>query len=277
MITPAELQQGGSTVGVLGVLMGVLVFVPLALSIELAELEGAAHAYPALLDLNGKKLANGEFMQWTQNDRLHVRITYKFSNGQRVEEKAVLRQKPELIQEEWSWKELKNAKPSREFAVNFLSKTATAQKLENGEVKHWSEEIEVEAGRTFAGFGFTVALENLRKRLVNGEQVELKAVGFAPKPQVVTVQISYGGLDQMRMSERLLKGDRFVIHPEIPLIAKLFVHVPDTQIWLTNPPPAGFLRWEGPIAEPSDPVIRVDLVSGVKSGPAKAVAANSCR
>jgi len=257
--------------------MGALFFVPLALSIELAEPEGAAHAYPALLDLNGKKLANGEFMQWTQNDRLHVRITYKFSNGRRFEEKAVLRQRPELIQEEWSWEELKNAKPSREFAVNFLSKTATAHKLENGEVKHWSEKIEVETGRTFAGFGFTVALQNLRKRLVNGERVELKAVGFAPKPQVITVQIAYGGLDQMRMSERLLKGDRFVIHPEIPLIAKLFVHVPDTQIWLTNPPPAGFLRWEGPVAEPSDPLIRVDLVSGDESGPAKAVAASGRR
>ena len=139
MITPAELLQRRLRVGVLGVLMSVLFLVPLALSVELAEPEGAAHAYPALLDLNGKKLANGEFMQWTQNDRLHVRITYKFSNGQRFEEKAVLRQKPELLQEEWSWKELKDGQLSRGFAANFLSKTATAQKLENGEVKHWSE------------------------------------------------------------------------------------------------------------------------------------------
>jgi hypothetical protein len=73
------------------------------------------------------------------------------------------------------------------------------------------------------------------------------------------------------MSDRLLKGDRFVVHPEIPLIAKLFVHVPDTRIWLTNPPPAGFLRLEGPMAEPSDRLVRVDLVSGIESGPAKPV------
>jgi len=79
-------------------------FTSLALSIELTEPEGSAHAYPALLDLNGKKLADGEFTQWTPNDRLHVRITYKFSNSERVEEKAILRQRPELIQEEWSWK-----------------------------------------------------------------------------------------------------------------------------------------------------------------------------
>jgi hypothetical protein len=74
------------------------------------------------------------------------------------------------------------------------------------------------------------------------------------------------------MGGRTVKGDQFVIHPEIPFIAKLFVHVPDTKIWLANPPPAGFLRWEGPIAVPSDPLARVDLVSGEDSGPAETTA-----
>jgi J protein len=73
------------------------------------------------------------------------------------------------------------------------------------------------------------------------------------------------------MSGRLLKGDRFIIHPEIPFIASLFVNVPDTKIWLTNPAPAGFLRWEGPIVLPDDPLIRVDLLSGARSGRAQPV------
>jgi hypothetical protein len=47
--------------------------------------------------------------------------------------------------------------------------------------------------------------------------------------------------------------------------------VPDTKIWLTNPAPAGFLRWEAPIVLPSDPMIRVDLISGAKNGPAEPV------
>jgi hypothetical protein len=240
----------------------------LALAVELTEVQGIAHAYPALLDTNGKKLADGEFRQWVEDDRLRIKISYEFNDGQHFEENAVLRQKPQLMEEEWSWKERKNGKVSREFAVNFLSKTATAQTREENEPKQWSEKIEVEPGRTFAGFGFTLAIGNLRKRLVNGEKIELKAVSFAPKPQVVTVQISHGGVQQMKMAGRLLKGDRFVIHPEIPLIARLFVHVPDTQIWLTNPP-AGFLRWEGRAVLPSDPLMRVDLVSGGKSGPAQ--------
>ena len=81
--------------------------------------------------------------------------------------------------------------------------------------------------------------------------------------------ISHGGVDRMKMSGRSLKGDRFTIHPEIPFIAKFFVNVPDTKVWLTNPAPAGFLRWEGPIVLPTDPMVRVDLLSGEKSGPAE--------
>ncbi|MBO0695217.1 MAG: hypothetical protein J2P56_03850 [Verrucomicrobia bacterium] len=243
-------------------------------ALEVTEPAGAAHGYPGMCDMNGKKIADGEFRQWVENKHLHVAITYRFSDGELYEEQAQFRQQPELIQEKWSWKESKHGKSRREFAADFLSGIASAHVREekNQDV---SGKIKVEPGRTFAGFGFTIALSNLRKRLLSGEQVQLKAVGFSPfptlSPQVVTVTISYGGLDRMRMSGRLLKGDHFIVHPEIFFLARLFVDVPDTNIWLTNPAPAGFLRWEGPVLLPTDPVIRVDLLSGTKSEPAEAV------
>jgi hypothetical protein len=248
-----------------------------AFALEVTEPAGAAHGYPGLCDINGKKLADGEFKQWVENHHLNVTITYKVPGGPLFEEKARFRQQTELVQEQWSWRELTNEKPQREFTVDFLSGMASAHiRKENKDV---SEKINIETGRTFAGFGFTIALSNLRKRLLRGEQVELKAVGFSPfptlKPQVVTVKISYGGLDRMRMSGRSLKGDRFIIHPEVPTIAKLFINVPDTKIWLTNPAPAGFLRWEGPIVLPNDPLIRVDLLSGTKSEAAQPLEASS--
>jgi hypothetical protein len=221
--------------------------------------------------MNGKKVANGEFRQWVEDDRLHVVITYKFPAGEVYEEHSEFRQKPELIQEKWSWKESKNGKSQREFAVDFHTGIATAHITRDH--KDVSKQVKIEPGRTFAGFGFSLALGNLRKRLLRGEQVQLKAVGFSEfptlGPQVVTVTISHGGVDHMRMSGRSLKGDRFTVHPEVPFIAKFFVNVPDTKIWLTNPEPAGFLRWEGPIVLPTDPIVRVDLLSGERSGPAE--------
>jgi hypothetical protein len=255
----------------LAVLTASLLGVHPASPVELTTLSGAAHGYPAFRDSNGTMLAEGEFMQWVEDNRLHIKISYRFKNGGHIEENALFRQEPELVQEEWSWRENKDGQVVREFSVNFSSKTATAQKREKNEVKHWEEKVEVEPGRTFAGFGFTLALQNLRPRLLHGERIGLKAVGFAPKPQIVTVQISYAGVDRIEMSGRRLKGDHFVIHPDLPAIAKLFVRVPDTQIWLTNPAPAGFLRWQGPEAEPNDPIVRVDLLSGEGSGPAQPV------
>ena len=37
------------------------------------------------------------------------------------------------------------------------------------------------------------------------------------------------------------------------------------QLWLTYPAPATFLRLEGPLAEPSDPIVRIDLLPGEPS------------
>jgi hypothetical protein len=244
-------------------------FAGAAFALEVTEPAGAAHGYPGLYDANGEKLADGEFRQWLENKRLHVIITYKFPDGELYEEQAQFRQQPELVQEKWSWKESKNGKSQREFTADFLSGSASAHVSD--ENKDVSGKIKIEPGRTFAGFGFAIALSNLRKRLLDGEQIQLKAVGFSPvptlSPQVVTVTVSHGGLDRMKMAGRMLKGDHFIVHPEIFFLARLLVDVPDTNIWLTSPAPAGFLRWEGPILLPTDPMIRVDLLSGPGSEP----------
>src|SRR5438270_2018549 len=241
-------------------------------ALKVTEPAAASHGYPGLCDINGKKLADGEFRQWIENNRLHIVITYKFSAGEVYEEHSQFRQDLELIQEKWSWKESKHGRAQREFTVDFLTGIGSARISQDH--KDVSKKIKIEPGRTFAGFGFSLALGNLRKRLLSGEQVQLKAVGFSEfptlGPQVVTVTISRGSVDCMRMSGRSLKGDQFIVHPEIPFIAKFFVNVPDTKIWLTHPAPAGFLRWEGPIVLPTDPIVRVDLLSGEKSGPAEA-------
>jgi hypothetical protein len=241
------------------------------------DFEGTAHGFPVLRSSAGKKLADGDFSQWLEGGRLHVRITYDFGRGRRVEEKVVFRQSPRLVQDTWSWRELRNGKAHRDFAIDFNSGLATAKTIEENELKERSEEMKIDPGRTFAGFGFTLAIKSLRDRLIKGERIELQAIGFTPKPRMVSVEISHGGLDQMQMSGRVLRGDRFVIHPKIPWIAELFVDVPDTRIWLTSPAPAGFLRWEGPLAEPTDPVIRVDLLPGPQSGAATPVGTSGRR
>ena len=197
--------------------------------------------------------------------------------ARRIEEKAVFRQDRQLAQETWSLREVRDGELYRQFEVNVTNGTASAKKRGDGkELETWSDAVKVDAGRAFAGFGFTLAVKAVRARLKRGEHVELQAVGFAPKPQVVTVELSYAGTDRLRMSGRTITGERFIVHPKLPWIAKLFVEVPDAQIWLTQAP-AAFLRWEGPLAEPRDPVTRVDLLPGGPSETATPVATSGRR
>ena len=200
-------------------------------AIEVTQLAAAAHGYAGLYDINGKKLADSEFRQWVESNRFMSLSLTNFPRERCIEEHAQFRQQPELIQEQWSWKESKHGRSQREFAVDLLTGIASAHMSQDQ--KDVAKKINIEAGRTFAGFGFSLALSNLRKRLLSGEKIQLKAVGFSQfptlGPQVVTVTISHGGIDRIRMSGRSVKGDRFIIHPEIPFIANLFVNVPDTK------------------------------------------------
>ena len=255
-------------IAVLG--MAVLTVAPMR-AIEWTHYETAVRGYPVMRDASGRRIADGNFVQWIEKDGLHVQITYTSGDGKSMEETIVLRQRPELTQDSWRWREMDHGKAVRTFEMNFVSGLAKASKLENGELKQWSDTLKVSRGDTFAGFGFTMAAKALRERLVRGEVVELKGVGFTPQPKLVTVAISYGGRDTVRMSGRSIPADHYIVHPKIPAIAKLFVKVPDAHIWLTTPP-AGFLRYEGALAEPSDAIIRIDLLPGEPSEAATPVA-----
>src|SRR5262245_20555140 len=108
---------------------------PPATALQLPSLEGAAHAFPALRDLQGKNLADGDFSQWVESERLHVRISYDFGSEHRIEEKAVFRQQPELVQEAWSWRELKEGELYRQFELDFPSGKVAAAKKEEKNLK----------------------------------------------------------------------------------------------------------------------------------------------
>lgn len=238
--------------------------------------EGNARGYPVMRDVDGRKLADGDFSQWVAGDGLHVRIRYVFGHGRTITEEAAFRQNPQLTQRSWSWRDVKSGATARRFAVDFDRGVATAETHDDGD-HEYSEKVDTGGERAFAGFGFSLAISSLRQQLVRGERVTLKAVGFTPKPKVVDVEITHAGVDEMRMADRTVRGDRFVIHPQIPWIAKPFVKVPDTQIWLANPAPSGFLRWEGPLAEPSDALVRVDVIPGGSSGAARPVGTSGRR
>ena len=233
----------------------------LLLSIAPVVKEGDAQAITSLTDPQGNVLADGRYEEHVAGDVVHILARYKYADGRVAEEKATVRLHPQIEQETWSWTENdKSGELLRSYEVDLRTGKAVATRMD--QKKRWRDDVDVERGKTFAGIGFMLAIKSLRDELAPGQSIELKAVAFTPHPRTATVTIVHDGPDLVHAAGRVIKGDRFTIHPEIPAIARLFVHVPDQHIWLFGEGPPAFLRFEGPTVEPGDPIVHIDLVPG---------------
>ncbi len=225
--------------------------------------EGDAQAFTSLNDAQGRPLADARYAQWVEGDILHIESRADFPSGRSIVEHATLRLHPQLEQESWDWTERNGDRMVREYKVDFRTGKAVATRVDQG--KRWNEDLSIEPGKTFAGLGFIPAIKALRAQLAPGQHFELRAVAMTPKPRIATVTVTRDGPSAVRMAGRTIQGDRYTIHPEIPAIARLFISAPDLHIWLVNSDPAAFLRFEGPLVEPKDPIVHVDLIPGASA------------
>lgn len=233
------------------------ILLALTAAIVLHVQEGDVQAFPSLLDASGHVLADGRFTQRIEGDSLHIEARYDFADGRIVEEKATLRLRPSLEQRSWEWSERgADGEVSRKFAVDFASGHATGRKGRD----QLDEHLDVHPGRTFAGIALVVAVKNLRHELARGSSADLEVVAFTPKPRTVGLEVRRDGPDELLVAGRRLATEKWTLHPKVPAIAKLFVHADDQHVWLFRDDPPALLRFEGPLMEPSDPVIRVETI-----------------
>jgi hypothetical protein len=223
--------------------------------------EGDAQAFASLIDpATGAPIADGRYSQQVDGSVLHIEARYDFPGGRTVVERAAVRLQPELVQESWDWTERRNGALVRQYEIDFRTRQAVAARIDRHE--RWQEQVDVEPGKTFAGIAFIVVIKSLRSELQPGEKVRLHAVAMTPKPRAADVDVIRERPEQLRMAGREIQADRYTIHPDVPAIAKLFVKAPDQHVWLFATGPAAFLRYEGPLVEPKDPVVRLDVIPG---------------
>lgn len=225
--------------------------------------EGDAQAFTALTDAQGRAIADSRYAQWVEGTTLHIEARSDFPSGRVIVEHATLQLHPRLEQQSWEWTERDGDKLVREYRVDFRSGKAVATRYDQH--KRWKEDVEVKPGTTFAGIGFITAVKALRSQLAPGQHFELQAVAMTPKPRTATVTVTRDGPTKIHMAGRTIEADGYTMHPEIPAIAKLFVHAPDQHVWLFGSDPAAFLRFEGPLVEPGDPIIHIDLIPGASA------------
>jgi hypothetical protein len=232
----------------------------LMLAIAPAVPEGDAQATTSLADEHGRTLAGGHYRQWMQNGLLHMEARYDFPDGRTAVERASLRLWPQIEQQDWDWVERDGAgNVIRAYQVDMRTRTAVTVRVDQG--KRWRKEVPVEPGTTFAGIGFITVIKALREMLGPGQRRELKAIAFMPEPRSATVSVIHEGTEKVHLGWQTVRAERFAIHPEIG-IARYFVHVSDEHLWLFTDGAPDFVRYEGPLVEPADPTIHIDLVPG---------------
>ncbi|TMA26025.1 MAG: hypothetical protein E6J78_15495 [Deltaproteobacteria bacterium] len=237
-----------------------MVLLSLVLAIAPSNAEGDVQAFPALTDVHGDPIAEGRYIQKVEGDVLHIESRFDFPGGRTIVERAALRLHPQIVQESWDWTERDGERLVRQYEADFIAKKGVATRVDQH--KRWKEDLDIEPGKTFGGIGFETVVKALRSQLAPGEHVDLRAVAFTPKPRTARVTVTRDGNDPVRMAGRTIPGDRYTIHVDIPGLVRLFVDPPDVRIWLVGSDPAAFLRFEGPMIEPKDPLVRIDLIPG---------------
>jgi len=214
--------------------------------------------------MDGRAIADGALTQSIEDGKLHAEGVYEFRDGRQVREVTVFEQHPSLRQLSWNWEERRGSEVLRGYAVDLTTGHATARKRKTDGWDTWDDHLDGTDG-AFVGVGFMYAIKNLTERLDRGEKIQLTAVVFTAKPRTVTVTIARDQVGELTMAGRRLPAERYVVHPEVPWIARLFVKAPDQYLWFYRPAPPMFLRADIPLAEPSDPMIRIELIPGRES------------
>jgi hypothetical protein len=160
--------------------------------------EGDAQAFTSVIDAaSDAAVADGRYAQRMEGDVLHIEARYDFPDGRSIVERAAVRLHPRLEQQSWDWTERKGDDLVRRYQVDFGTGKAVATRVDQHE--EWKEDLEIEPGRTFAGIAFVTVIKSLREELQPGQEADLKAVAFTPRPRVAKVNVIREKPEQLRM------------------------------------------------------------------------------
>lgn len=225
--------------------------------------EGLVHGFLALRTLDGKTIADGDLYQTPRGNTVTSRLTFRFRDGSFQEETAVFTQGREfrLVSDR-----LVQKGPSFPRALDMTVEAGgrVVVRYTDGDGEEKVEEEQMELPPDVANGMVLTLLKNLP---ADGPPIEVGMVVPTPKPRVVTLQISRGGVDRFRIGAQGRRATRYVVDVHIGGLTGAMAHVlgkdpPDTQVWILGGEAPAFIRSEGPMFA-DGPIWRIDLVSPV--------------
>lgn len=207
--------------------------------------EGVTRAFPVLRSLAGERLAHGDLTQVVRGDRVESRLVFRFRDGSLYDETVVFSQRGvftllayRLVQRGPSFPETLEAAVDRETGRYHVRYRADDESPE--EVLAGDFEVPDDA---YNGM-LSVVVKNLAPRA--SETVSV--VAFTPRPRAVKLRLFPAAEDAVLVSDAPMKAVRYILRPQLGLLASLLVvEVPDVRMWIVPGEAPAFLRVEGPL------------------------------
>jgi hypothetical protein len=210
--------------------------------------EGEAHGVLVLTDIANDPLAYGELIQWEERrGSVASRLRIRFKDGSVYDEVVRYSQRPVLRLLSY---QLTQLGPSfTETSEIFFDRTgrynARVQEAGKAEAKasgSMSIPEDVSNGMT------SLVLKNLPP----GASGIVHFIAFTPKPQLLELELSPEGTDQLLIGSAAQTVTRFLMQPKVPgmkgVVATAVGKQPQPfRMWLTPEPAPALLKFEGPL------------------------------
>jgi hypothetical protein len=218
--------------------------------------EGVTRAFPVLRAVtDNEKLAQGDFVQVANGDRVASRLVFRFKDGSIHDETVVFSQREvftllhyRLIQKGPSFPETLEATIDRETGRYDVRQRADQDSPE----EHVSGKFEIPDD------AYNGLISMIVKNLAPGAGTMVSVVAFTPKPRVVQLLLMPAAEERAAVAGAQLPATRYHVRPQLGLFASLLVtDIPDSRVWVVPGEAPAFLKAEGPLYF-MGPIWRID-------------------
>jgi len=225
--------------------------------------EGSAHGFLVLRGTKAEVLAEGDWWQIPNGERLEVHLRFRFTDGSVSHETFALAQR-----HVWALLSYRSEQRGPSFPrdieghIDRESGRYTVRTRDRGKNETKVDEGRIDVPEDAYGFGM---LAVLLKNLEPGETMTAHVLAFTPKPRVLKLSIEPDGEDSVAIEGLPRKTRRYVAKAELGGVLGAAASVagkqpPALHYWMAGEPTPTFLRFDGPLY-PDGPIWRVELAA----------------
>jgi hypothetical protein len=222
--------------------------------------EAPGYGVLALRGVDGKTLAHGELVQTVNGDRVESRLSFRFRDGSRSDEKTSFTQAKVFVLKSYQVNQRGPSFPSPlEVTFDASSGRYTVRTQEDGSASAKTLEGKVD----FPSDVYNGMLSLLIRNLPSAEGARVHMMAFTPKPRLVKVELVPAEEDTFYVGGARRRARQYRANLELPGLLGIAAAVvgkdpPDLRYWFTMGPVPSFLRFEGPFYV-NGPIWRIEM------------------